>query len=579
MPGLMARLSLIFKSKFSKVLDRAENPNETLDYSYEEQLRQLQNVKRGIADVTTAKKRLEMQYTTMQQQVDKLDGQARKALEAGREDLAREALTRKAAAEAQLQGIMEQGQQLEAQQQKLIEGERALQTKVEAFRTQKEVIKAQYSAAEAQVRIGEAATGIGDQMADVGLAVQRAKDKTEQMQARANAIDELTAAGALEDFTSPGDDIDRQLAADLAGEPGRRPAREDEGRARPGLGAAEGARRRGGRQARMTREVDPRRASAGRAEGVGFRAARRDEARAGATARSLVRNVFVSVDPYMRSRMTGIRTYVGPFEVGERDRRRSGRPRRRRRGTPASRRATGSPRSSAGASRGSSTATALRKLDPSLAPPSTALGALGMPGFTAWIGLVDIGQVEEGETIYISGAAGAVGSTAAQIALLKGLRVIGSAGSPEKVEWLRSLGVEAFDYRRDAREGGARRTASTSTSTTSAATQLEAALTALRPFGRVIACGSISRYNDERPEPGPRNLAYIVTKRLRMQGFIVSDHGERYGDFLREVGPLGARRQARVPRDDRRGDRERAVGVRRALPRRQHRQDARPRRA
>jgi phage shock protein A len=171
MPGLMARLNLIFKAKFSKALDRAENPNETLDYSYEEQLRQLQNVKRGIADVTTAKKRLELQYTSMQQQVDKLDGQARDALKANREDLAREALTRKAAVQGQLDGIMQQGQQLEAQQQKLIEGERTLQAKVEAFRTQKEVIKAQYSAAEAQVRIGEAATGIGEQMADVGLAV------------------------------------------------------------------------------------------------------------------------------------------------------------------------------------------------------------------------------------------------------------------------------------------------------------------------------------------------------------------------------------------------------------------------
>jgi phage shock protein A len=212
MPGLMSRLSLIFKSKFSKVLDRAENPNETLDYSYEEQLRQLQNVKRGIADVTTAKKRLEMQYTSMQQQVEKLDGQARQALAAGREDLAREALTRKAAVEAQLQTIMQQGQQLEAQQQKLIEGEKTLAAKIEAFRSQKEVIKAQYSAAEAQVRIGEAATGIGEQMADVGLAVQRAKDKTEQMQARASAIDELTTAGSLQDLTSSGDDIDRQLA-------------------------------------------------------------------------------------------------------------------------------------------------------------------------------------------------------------------------------------------------------------------------------------------------------------------------------------------------------------------------------
>jgi phage shock protein A len=212
MPGLIARTTTILKAKWSKLLDRAEDPGETLDYSYEEQLRQLQNVKRGIADVTTAKKRLELQYTSMQQNADKLDGQARDALKAGREDLAREALTRKAAIEAQLGGIMEQGQQLEAQQQKLIEGEKALQAKVEAFRTQKEVIKAQYSAAEAQVRIGEAATGIGEQMADVGLAISRAKDKTEQMQARAAAVEELTASGALEDYTATGDDIDRELA-------------------------------------------------------------------------------------------------------------------------------------------------------------------------------------------------------------------------------------------------------------------------------------------------------------------------------------------------------------------------------
>jgi phage shock protein A len=208
----MGRASLVVKSKLSRLLDRAEDPGETLDYSYEEQLRQLQNVKRGIADVTTAKKRLEMQYTTMQQQADKLDGQARAALQQGKEDLAREALTRKAAIESQLEGIMQQGQQLEAQQQKLIEGEKTLRTKVESFRSQKEVIKAQYSAAEAQVRIGEAATGIGEQMADVGLAIQRAKDKTESMQARAGAIEELTASGALEDYTGGGDDIDRQLA-------------------------------------------------------------------------------------------------------------------------------------------------------------------------------------------------------------------------------------------------------------------------------------------------------------------------------------------------------------------------------
>jgi phage shock protein A len=202
---------MIFKAKASKALDRAENPNETLDYSYERQVQQLQNVKRGIADVTTAKKRLELQYTSMQQQVDKLDGQARDALKANREDLAREALTRKAAVQAQLQDIMSQGQQLEAQQQKLIDGEKTLAAKVESFRTQKEVIKAQYSAAEAQVRISEAASGIGEDMADVGMAIDRAKDKTQQMQARANAVDELTASGALSDITSSGDDIDRQL--------------------------------------------------------------------------------------------------------------------------------------------------------------------------------------------------------------------------------------------------------------------------------------------------------------------------------------------------------------------------------
>jgi phage shock protein A len=213
----MGRTMTILKAKWNKLLDRAEDPAETLDYSYEQQLQQLQNVKRGIADVTTAKKRLELQYTSMQKQTEKLDGQARDALKAGREDLAREALARKAAITGQLDGLMEQGQQLEAQQQKLIEGEKTLQTKVESFRTQKEVIKAQYSAAEAQVRIGEAASGIGEEMADVGLAIQRAKDKTEQMQARAGAIEELTAAGALEDFTATGDDIDRELAAISAG--------------------------------------------------------------------------------------------------------------------------------------------------------------------------------------------------------------------------------------------------------------------------------------------------------------------------------------------------------------------------
>ena len=192
-------------------------------------------MKRGIADVTTAKKRLELEESSIQQQLAKLDDQARQAL-AGRPrgSRARGAVAQGRRSRGSSTALHTQEQQLADQEQKLIAGEQALQTKIEAFRSQKEVIKAQYSAAEAQVKIGEAATGIGEHMADVGLAIQRAQDKTQQMQARASAIDELTTAGALEDFTSQGDDLDRQLAPGLAGKPGRRRAREDEGRARPG---------------------------------------------------------------------------------------------------------------------------------------------------------------------------------------------------------------------------------------------------------------------------------------------------------------------------------------------------------
>ena len=212
MGGLMGRASLVVKSKLSKLLDRAENPTETLDYSYEKQLELLQNVKRGLADVVTAKKRLQMQSDSLEQSVAKLEQQARQALGAGHEDLARQALERKSAVQQQLQGLDAQVKGLEDQQEKLVANEKALQTKIEAFRSEKEVIKAQYSAAEAQVRIGEAATGIGDQMADTGAAIQRARDKTEEMQSRADAIDELTTSGALEDFTSDQTPLDRELA-------------------------------------------------------------------------------------------------------------------------------------------------------------------------------------------------------------------------------------------------------------------------------------------------------------------------------------------------------------------------------
>jgi phage shock protein A len=214
MAGLTGRMSTVVKAKVSKLLDRAEDPAETLDYSYQRQVEQLQNVKKGIADVVTAKKRLQMQESSLQQSVVKLDTQARQALSSGHDDLARAALERKNVAQTELQSLDGQVTELEDQQQKLTDSEQKLRAKIEAFRTKKEVIKAQYSAAEAQVRISEAATGVGEQMADVGLAMQRAVDKTENMRARADAVQELETAGTFDDITALGsgeDDIDRQL--------------------------------------------------------------------------------------------------------------------------------------------------------------------------------------------------------------------------------------------------------------------------------------------------------------------------------------------------------------------------------
>jgi phage shock protein A len=214
MAGLSGRMSTVIKAKINKLLNRAEDPSETLEYGYQRQVELLQNVKRGIADVVTSKKRIQMQSQKLEQQLVKLDTQARQALSQGREDLARTALERKTLAQTELQSLDQQVTELEGQQQKLIDNEQKLRQKIEAFRTKKEVIKAQYSAAEAQVRIGEAASGVGEEMADVGLAIQRAEEKTEDMRARAGAVEELEAAGTFEDLTQlggGGDDIDREL--------------------------------------------------------------------------------------------------------------------------------------------------------------------------------------------------------------------------------------------------------------------------------------------------------------------------------------------------------------------------------
>jgi len=213
-------MSTVIKAKVSKLLDKAEDPAETLEYGYQKQVELLQNVKKGIADVTTSKKRLQMQAAKLEQQVVKLDTQARQALAQGRDDLARTALERKTVIQGEMQSLDQQAAELASQQEQLTINEQKLRGKIEAFRTKKEVIKAQYSAAEAQVKISEAASGVGEEMADLGLAIQRAEEKTENMRARASAVEELEAAGTFDDITSLGsgqDDIDRELAELSAG--------------------------------------------------------------------------------------------------------------------------------------------------------------------------------------------------------------------------------------------------------------------------------------------------------------------------------------------------------------------------
>jgi phage shock protein A len=225
--SIFRRMSTIFKAKANSALDKAEDPRETLDYSYQKQLELLQKVRRGVADVATSRKRVELQASQLQSQSSKLQEQAQKALSMGREDLAREALTRKSGLQGQIDDLQTQHAQLQGEEEKLTLASQRLQAKVESFRTRKETIKATYTAAEAQTRINEAFSGISEEMSDVGLAVQRAEDKTQQMQARAGAIDELLASGALDDASgtvkdnitleldrmSSGSDVENELAA------------------------------------------------------------------------------------------------------------------------------------------------------------------------------------------------------------------------------------------------------------------------------------------------------------------------------------------------------------------------------
>jgi NADPH-dependent curcumin reductase CurA len=257
----------------------------------------------------------------------------------------------------------------------------------------------------------------------------------------------------------------------------------------------------------------------------------------------LVRNAYVSVDPYMRGRMNETKSYVPPFALGE----------ALRGGAVGRVVASRNDRWPDGAwvqhDLGWREAAVLdgrgaRVVDPAVAPVSTALGVLGMTGLTAYVGIVDIGGVGEGDVVFVSGAAGAVGSVAAQLARVRGARVIGSAGTPDKVAWLGELGLDAaFDYRETDTRTALRELAPDGIDVyfdNVGGETLEAAIGSMRLRGRIVACGSISRYNATEALPGPRNLFMVVTKRLRMQGFIVSDHADRFPAFLAEVAPLVA---------------------------------------
>jgi phage shock protein A len=209
--GLTNRITTLLKQKVNTLLDKYEDPKEALDYSYQNQIETMNKLRRSISEVVTAKTRLQMQKTKLVENIRTLDEESRRAIDQDREDLAKLALERKNANMLQLQNLDKQIVDMQTQQDKLEQTEKRLSTKVEEFRSKKEVIKAQYTAADAQVRIKENLTGISEEMADVGVAMNKAEDKTEQMKAKAQALDEMIDSGVLTDYTSNKDDIEGEL--------------------------------------------------------------------------------------------------------------------------------------------------------------------------------------------------------------------------------------------------------------------------------------------------------------------------------------------------------------------------------
>jgi NADPH-dependent curcumin reductase CurA len=252
----------------------------------------------------------------------------------------------------------------------------------------------------------------------------------------------------------------------------------------------------------------------------------------------LVRNLYMSVDPYMRGRMNDVRSYVPPFQIGQ----------------PLEGAAVGEviesraaglkPGDTVMSMRGwreafAADARAVRCVDANVRPLSAYLGVIGSPGLTAWVGL-NLGEIKAGECVFVSAAAGAVGSVAGQLARLRGCRVIGSAGSARKVQVL--LDEFGFDAAFNYKDGDiqSRLTAAAPDGIdvyfdNVGGDHLEAALAALKNHGRIVACGAISRYNDETPTPGPRNLFLVIGKRLTIRGFLVLDWADRMPEFITEV--------------------------------------------
>jgi phage shock protein A len=209
--GLMNRISTVISQKTNKLLDRFEKPQEALDYSYVRQVEMLNKLRRSLAEITTSRKRLEMQKSRLWENIRLLDAQATRALEADREDLARLALERKNANLLQMQNLDKQIAEMKQEEVNMQEAEKRMSVKVEEFKARKEIIKAQYSAAEAQVKIKESVTGISEEMTDVGMSMSRAEEKTERLRAKSQALDEMINSGVLTDYTSNKDEIEKEL--------------------------------------------------------------------------------------------------------------------------------------------------------------------------------------------------------------------------------------------------------------------------------------------------------------------------------------------------------------------------------